>query len=189
MNFPGSLSGLKRVCVLGAESTGTTTVTKLLAEHFRTVWVPEYGRLYTEIRAPKTKWRSEEFIHIALQQQEEEDKLAPLAHRVLFCDTDALATCVWHERYLGTWPEQVEQIANRRRYDLYLLTDCDIPFVPDKVRDGEHIRGWMTNRFRQELEKRDYNWVMLTGNIENRMKRGIMAVEDLLRPQPQPLRK
>lgn len=177
---------LVRVCVVGAESSGTTTVAQDLANHYHTVWVPEYGRLYTErlrengINTFAYQWRTEEFVHIAIKQQEEEDQLAKEANRVLICDTDALATCIWHQRYLGTWSKEVEEIANRHRYDLYLLTDCDIPFESDGVRDGQHIRPWMTKRFSEELTQRGYPWVLLKGPREERLQRAINEVDILL---------
>lgn len=178
----------KRVCVIGAESTGTTTLARLLAAHYETVWVPEYGRLYTEARAlrsgqmvPENAWQSHEFLVIAQRQVELEDKRAQRANRVLFCDTDAMATAIWHERYMGTRSPEVEAIAAKRHYDLYLLTDCDIPFVQDGFRDGEKIREWMTQRFRGELSKRLEPWINLRGSIEERMAIAVKAVDELLK--------
>jgi len=179
-------SKLLRVCVVGAESTGTTTLSRDLAEHYHTVWVPEYGRLYTErlkdggINTFTYHWRTEEFVHIAKQQQKEEDRLAKEANRVLICDTDALATAIWHQRYVGVWSKEVEQIAERRRYDLYLLTDCEIPFEQDGVRDGQHIRRWMTHRFTEELAKRGYRWVLIKGDPEQRLARAAAEIDVLL---------
>jgi NadR type nicotinamide-nucleotide adenylyltransferase len=186
--MPGSRSKLQRVCVVGAESTGTTTLAQQLAEHYRTVWVPEYGRLYTErlkhggINTFVYHWRTEEFIHIARQQIKDEDRLARQANRVLICDTDALATAIWHQRYVGTWSAEVEEIASRRNYDLYLLTDCDIPFEQDGIRDGEHIRVWMTRRFTEELTKRSCRWVLIKGSREHRLKRAVEEIDKLLQP-------
>lgn len=175
-----------RVCVVGAESTGTTTLARELAAHYQTLWVPEYGRLYTErlreggINTFVYHWRTEEFVHIAKQQQKDEDEMARKANRVLFCDTDALATAIWHQRYVGTWSEEVDQIASRRRYDLYLLTNCDIPFEHDGVRDGQHIRPWMTQRFTEELTTRGLPWVLVKGGREERLKRAVEEVDKLL---------
>jgi HTH-type transcriptional regulator, transcriptional repressor of NAD biosynthesis genes len=175
-----------RVCVVGAESSGTTTLSRDLAAHYETVWVPEYGRLYTErlkakgINTFSYEWKSEEFVHIAEQQQRDEDAAALKANRVLICDTDALATCIWHQRYVGTWSKKVEEIANRRHYALYLLTDCDIPFEFDGVRDGQHIRPWMTKRFTEEFTKRGYPWVLIKGNREERLTRAVAEVDKLL---------
>jgi NadR type nicotinamide-nucleotide adenylyltransferase len=172
-----------RVCCVGAESSGTTTLTQQLAAHYGTVWVPEYGRDYTEARkvaGAKYEWKSDEFVHIALKQQEHEDIMAAQADRVLFCDTDALATCIWHERYMGFWSFAVENIAERRRYALYILTEPDIPFVQDRIRDSERLREWMTQRFRTELNRRNYPWILVQGAMEDRLRIAIAAVDRLL---------
>ena len=98
---------------------------------------------------------------------------------MLFCDTDALATCVWQERYLGRSTRAVEALA-ARRYHLYLLTGSDVPFVQDGVRDGEHLREWMTGRFAERLTERPEPHVVLTGDHGSRLERAAAAVDALL---------
>jgi len=71
------------------------------------------------------------------RQQADEDAAA----RLLICDTDALATSIWHERYFGTTSREVARLAAARSYALYILTGDDIPFVQDGIRDGQHIRA------------------------------------------------
>ena len=131
-----------RVVVLGAESTGTTTLCQDLSVHYGCPWVPEYGRTYCERRPGPIRWRPADFIHIAAGQLTDEDAAARTSGPLLICDTDALATSVWHERYLGHRSAAVERLAADRRYALHILTADDIPFVQDGTRDGEHIRGW-----------------------------------------------
>ena len=178
----------KRVCVLGAESTGTTTMAEALAGYFETVWVPEYGREYAEAKLPRIdvtdtpayEWTSEEFEHIATEQAKREDRLAREANRILICDTDALATSVWHERYMGSRSTVVEEFAAKRKYDLYLLTDCDIAFVQDGTRDGETVREWMTRLLADRLDERGVQWLMLNGDHEERLKKAVEACSNLL---------
>jgi HTH-type transcriptional repressor of NAD biosynthesis genes len=173
----------KRISVVGAESTGTTTLARDLAEHYRTVWVPEYGREYCEkLQAAGVdlwtyQWRSGEFTEIAHKQQELEDGLAREANRILMCDTDVLATGIWHERYIGTRSTEVEAIAESHRHDLYLLTDCDLPFVQDGLRDGETIRQWMTRRFEEVLTERGLPWVKISGQGEQRLAAAVPEVD------------
>jgi NadR type nicotinamide-nucleotide adenylyltransferase len=93
-----------RVVVLGAESTGSTTLAEALAHELHTNWVPEYGREYSLIRegGPFAEWRSEEFDLVVDRQIAMEwtaRRTAPVP--VIVCDTDVLATALWHERYLG----------------------------------------------------------------------------------------
>ena len=175
---------VKRICIVGAESTGTTTMSQLLAEHYQTAWVPEYGRDYYEAkfaRDANAQWESSDFVHIAQTQSQMEDSAARTANRVLICDTDPLATSIWHERYVGSRLAALEPVIAARRYDLYLLTNDDIPFVQDGTRDGEHLRHWMSGRFREELEARQCRWALLSGSIEQRMQTAIAAIDPLLR--------
>jgi len=174
---------VRRVCVLGAESTGTTTLAEDLAAHYGCRWVPEYGRAYCEERLreePSIEWRTGDFAHIARRQLADEDAAARLGGRLLICDTDALATSVWHERYLGAPSPEVRRLAAGRRYALYVLTGDDIPFVQDGTRDGEHIRGWMTQRFREVLAERDEPWIEARGTREERVAAAAVRIDELL---------
>lgn len=137
----------KRFVVTGAESTGTTTLTRALAQHYNTVWVPEYGRFYTEGSGLLGhQWTTDEFLHIVEGQHLAEDFLARKAGPVMFCDTDALSTGVWHERYV--WKRSPEVEALERPYEHYFVTDyMEVPFEDDGLRDGDNnIRQWMQSR-------------------------------------------
>lgn len=174
----------RRVATVGAESTGTTTLAKALAEHYKTIWVPEYGRMYSEGRVfgdENAAWRSEEFVHIAEAQSAMEDALAEASNGLVISDTDAFATSIWHERYLGTRSPEVEAIAARRHYDLYILTGDEIPFEQDGLRDGEHIRHDMHQRFVERLTEEKKNFILLRGSREERLKRAVEAIEKTLK--------
>ncbi|HYD93159.1 MAG TPA: AAA family ATPase [Candidatus Paceibacterota bacterium] len=172
----------KRVCVLGAESTGTTTLARALAEHYKTVWVPEYGRFYSEGKlygGEEAAWRSEEFTAIAEAQCALEDSLAEASTGLVICDTDAFATSLWHERYMGTRSPAVEEIAAKRQYDLYLLTGDEIPFEQDGTRDGEHIRHDMHARFIERLTEEGKPYLLVTGSREERLAAAVAAIDKL----------
>ncbi len=177
---------VRRVCVVGAESTGTTTLALDLAQHYETVWVPEYGRDYGEKLAAagvdlwNYRWNSAEFTLIARAQVDLELKMAREANRLLICDTDAFATGIWHQRYMGSRSSEVDAIAASSAPCLYLLTDCDIPFVQDGLRDGENIRSWMTGRFEEELNQRKILWMKVSGSRAHRLKSSIQTIDSLL---------
>jgi NadR type nicotinamide-nucleotide adenylyltransferase len=172
---------VKRVVIIGSESSGTTTLARALAEHYRTAWVPEFGRTYTEGRQySRQPWRSDEFTFIAVEQARMEDALALLANRVLICDTDPFATAIWHERYLGTSSDGVRAIAAARRYDLYVITDVNIPFVEDDIRDGESFRQWMQGRFIEELSKGPAPMIVVSGPHEERFAAAVSRIDKLL---------
>ncbi|WP_030720102.1 AAA family ATPase [Streptomyces sp. NRRL F-2580] len=191
----------RRVVVLGAESTGTTTLSRALADHYRrrggvwakTGWVAEYGRRYSEEKLaaaraadPAASWAdvsftSEEFPVIARRQDADEEQAARLGSPVLFCDTDSFATGIWHERYMGGRNPEVERIAARSRRDLYLLTDhADVPFEDDGLRDGPQLRPWMTERFRAELERTGRRFLVVRGDRAARLETAVRAVDELL---------
>lgn len=191
----------RRVVVLGAESTGTTTLTLALAEHYRRrggVWartrgVPEYGREFSEqklaaLRAdhPGAQWEdvvftTGDFPLIAAVQNDREEAAARTGSPVLFCDTDSFATTVWHERYVGGRNPRVEETADRVHHHLWLLTDHEgVPFEDDGLRDGEELRPWMTDRFRAELTRTGRRFVEITGTREQRLATAVAAVDELL---------
>lgn len=166
----------KRVVLVGAESTGKTTLAELLATEFQTVWVPEFGREYCETRSGP--WKSREFEAIAKGQQDLENAMVSKANRVLICDTNGLSTGVWHRRYMNRYSAKVEAIAARDKVDLYLLTLPDIPWVQDGTRDGEHVRKTMHEWFLSALGQSGKPYVKLAGSIEQRLevaRRAIVA--------------
>jgi NadR type nicotinamide-nucleotide adenylyltransferase len=183
---------VKRVVLVGAESTGKTTLAQQLADHFQTVWVPEYGREHWERKVSgltnseaSPGWSAEEFIHIAQEQQRREDLSARQCNRILFCDTNAFATGTWYERYFHTRHALVDSIGQQSKADLYLLTAPDVPFVQDGFRDGRHIRNWMHDRFAEQLTnlyQRDpaVRIVQISGSFEQRLATAIASVDRML---------
>lgn len=182
---------VRRVIVVGAESSGTTTTAAALAAYYGTVWVPEYGRALTarklaDLRAGRpaatvfdVRWHREDFLDVATRQQAAEDAAARVSGPLLFGDTDARATAVWEERYLGDASEQVRAVA--REPALYLLTDhAGVPFEDDGLRDGERVRAWMTGRFVQVLGESGVPVVRLSGPRQRRLATAVAACDALL---------
>lgn len=173
----------KRVCVLGAESTGTTTLASALAKCFCTIWVEEFGREYSELKSAGIDftWHTQEFEMIASEQARREDEAACRANRVLICDTNAFATTLWHRRYLGGHSPAVEEIARQGRCDLYLLTGDEIPFVQDGLRDGEKIRHEMHRWFEEALGAQAVPWHILRGPNETRVRAAASLILELFK--------
>ena len=201
-----------RVVVLGAESTGTTTVSQRLAEAYRarggvwarTQWVEEYGRDHTMLKhdsacaeaarrgrpAPslaQVAWDVDDFGFIAERQTALEETAARQGGPVLVCDTDALATRVWERRYLHpdsrAAADAVPLLPPRA---IYLLTDhVGVPFVQDGWRDGEHVRAAMTCWFIEELTASGQSWALLTGSLEERLALARRITDDAWRDRAQ----
>lgn len=175
----------KRVCIVGAESTGKTTLAERLATHYQTNWVREYGREVSErMLALKGTyhWRSADFVEIAKTQCRLEDEAARRSNRLVVCDTDAFATSVWHLRYIGRRSAKVEAVSDtHRKPDLYLLSDYHAPFVQDGTRDGKLIRQWMHETFLNELTTQQRPFTILRGSYQDRYQQAVEAIDTLLK--------
>jgi len=175
---------VKRVLLLGAESTGKTTLARALADHYDTVWNPEVGHMYTWFREESPDWdtwRTGEFTLIARLQNWYEDFLAQHADRVLFCDTNAWTTGLFHEIYLGERSPAVDAIAGRL-YDLTILCDVETPFRQDELgmrTDGPHRRR-MHEAYLAHLEDTGAPYVVVAGSHSERMRTATAAVDALL---------
>lgn len=185
-----------RVVFVGAESTGKTTLAAALAAALRdrggvwvaTEWVAEVGREITEAKVTALGpsgdidalvWETRDFVHIARLQGEREADAARRGGPVIVCDTDAFATGIWHERYRAERAAEVDALGEPAPHHLYLLTHPDdVPFVQDGLRDGEHLRSWMTDRFVDRLSSSGRRWRWLRGGREGRLARAVAAVDE-----------
>lgn len=171
---------VKRVCILGAESTGKSTLAAALAERFGTLWNPEYGRPYTQIGRPAAApWTSWEFTHIARIHCWYEDFLAKRARGVLFSDTDAFTTAVFHEVYLGTPATGFEELVERP-YDLFVVCGLDVPWRHDGIREFEDQRRSMHERYLARARASGSPWLLAEGSLPRRLGAAAVAVDRLL---------
>jgi len=156
--------------------------------------VPELGRDYTidllALERIRAAWRGEpepgmdalvwstaDFVAIARGQNGLEEVEARRGGPVLVCDTDTFATAIWHERYLGRRAPEVEALADPRP-SLYLLTHPDdVHFEPDGVRDGEHLRAWMTETFVERLRASPHRTAFVRGSRGERVAQACAALD------------
>lgn len=189
---------LPRVVVLGAESTGTTTLADQLGSHYKTVVVPEVGRLLDEQAVDSgtyrgdDAWDDQRFWLTSRAQDAMEERYAEKANGVLICDTDSLATGVWYEYYnrKGTtngdsWPFLFAGMRQAAKHSLYILTWDDIPFTQDErgTRTGEDLRRWHTEQFREVLDlylPPGVDYIIVKGSREERFEKALAAVEKVL---------
>jgi cytidyltransferase-like protein len=165
---------VRRVVLIGVESTGKTTLAEQLAKSLKTEWIPEYGREYSADK--RSPWETEDFVKIASEQQRRENLTARTANRYLIADTNGFATGVWHQRYLGARSSAVDAIGRRDQVDLYLLTTPDFAFVQDGTRDGEHIRDEMHAMFEVHLKEQQSPVIRLQGSRERRHEEAVTAI-------------
>ncbi|WP_426363167.1 AAA family ATPase [Streptomyces sp. E-08] len=183
----------RRIVVLGAESTGTTTMARALADHYRRrggVWartrcVPDHAGEYRALGLTErpgagpsdAALRSSDFPVIAQGQAEREEEAARDGSPVLFCDTDAFAATIRHERHIGTASPATCEIAAHGRQHLWLLTDHR---GVDCADDTDRLRPWMTARFLTQLARTGRRTAVLTGPHEERLAAAVAAVDGLL---------
>lgn len=165
------------VAILGAESTGKTTLCRDLAVHFGCPCVPEYMRTYLQ-----AKWDSEQLtctwddlLPIAQGQIKLENKLAKQAAQMsdrdyLFCDTSLFELMVYANWYYGDCPEALTQAALAHHYDMILLTDVDIPWVADDLRDSPHQREDISAYFASQLTLHNKTFQRIGGDREERVQ-------------------
>lgn len=172
-----------RVCLVGAESTGKTTLARALADHYQTLWVPEYGREFSE-KLPDMwhyAWTSKDFERIARRQARLEDEAAQAANKVLICDTDVFATSIWHRHYMGVRSAVVEALAARRpKIQLYIVPDPETPFDQDGYRDGEDMRQWMHKTFLKMLTFWGKDYLLVSGTPEERLAQATAVIDKLI---------
>lgn len=168
----------RRIVIVGAESTGTTTLAQCLAKHFQTCWVGEYGREYSQLKQARGdgQWHSDEFVEIAAEQNRREESAARSCSGLLICDTNALATVLWHRRYVGGQLDELDALGRSARADIYFLTGDEIPFVQDGLRDGEHIRHEMHEWFVEALNRQTVPWKLLQGSISERLEAAVKEI-------------
>ena len=171
---------VRRVALVGGESTGKTTLCTRLAKEFETTWVPEYGRLYCEEGRPAMQLGLVDFEAIAWGQATWEDEAAKTANRVLLCDTDLHVTATWSDIVVGERPAWLTPAAQARHYHLVFLLDHDVPWVRDEVRVLGERRAEHTQRIRRELEAAHRAIVTLSGGFEERAIAAAGAIRHLL---------
>lgn len=187
MARPTPTNGVPRAVLLGAESTGTTSLTRALAQR---LGVPRTHEFLRDVCARKAAenggtfvdvvWTTEDFDEVADGQDALED-VAVAAHPgrpdLLACDTDALATALWHRRYLGATAIRFLRRAARNPPLLYVLTSPEgVAFEQDGWRDGEHVRLDMHGWFRDALGAQPAPWIEVVGSPEERLGQVLEAL-------------
>lgn len=159
-------SFIKRICILGGESSGKSTLTAALAERFQTTHVAEYGRDLWEQNGGVLALS--DMLPIARTQVVREEEACLHAHRYLFCDTSPLTTLFYSRRLFGYADPALERMAERR-YDLVVLCAPDFPFVQDGTRQPDSFREEQHGWYLEELRVRRVPYLLVTGDLENRV--------------------
>ena len=180
---------LKKIVVIGPESTGKSTLCGYLADYYNTLWCPEFAREY--LLENGTAYTIDDLITItkgqldavqkytrALQSQIDQTGIV----KPLIVDTDMYVMKVWAEYVFGTCPTFILDEINKQDYDLYLLCKPDIPWVKDELREypDEKPRQELFQIYKDILINQQTPWVEISGGFETRNQKAVAAIDALL---------
>jgi nicotinamide riboside kinase len=170
-----------KIAIFGPESTGKTTLATQLAEYYRTVWVPEFARDYLQEKLDSGRGVCDvnDMLPIAYGQTKLENEKVLIAKKYLFCDTNLLVTKVFSELYYNFCDPSLDQAARTHQYDLFFLTDIDVPWEKDELRDSPNGRETIFGVFKQSLIDNNKQFIVISGDKETRLKKAVAIIEDL----------
>lgn len=164
-----------KIAIVGPESTGKSTLSKLLAAHYNTAWVPEFAREYCQNLQQACTMEDE--VNMFHGQLQLEKQIEPQANRLLICDTTILTVKIWSDYMLGqTAPEVLAELVGHT-YDLYLLLDIDIPWEDDPLRDFPHLREYFLGIWEKELQALGAYYKLIGGNYPERLNSSIKEID------------
>jgi NadR type nicotinamide-nucleotide adenylyltransferase len=195
---------VKKVVIIGPESTGKSTLCEMLARHFNTLWCPEFAREY--LLKNGNKYNFDDLLTIAKGQLALEDEyermvgaynpsektsqtdaldtIQPVNYstsQLLFIDTDQYVMKVWSEYVFGDCHNWILRRIAERPYDLYLLCKPDLPWVKDELREypDEKPRQELYHIYRDILLNQPVSWAEISGSYNQRFelaRNAVMAV-------------
>jgi len=179
VNAKHANNDILKVVVVGPESTGKTTLTEKLAQHYKVDWVPEYARQYIDdLHRP---YQQQDLLEIAKGQIDMENERLRDADSLLIYDTNLLVIKIWSEVKYGACDSKILQLFNVLSYDLYLLTYPDIPWELDPQREHPKARLELFHRYHHQLTQLAKPFIVINGTTEQRKKKSIQAIDDLLK--------
>lgn len=174
-----STSPVFKIAVVGPESTGKSTMSNYLAQHYQTVCVPEYARGYCEGLNGDYTWQDE--INMFHGQLALEKELLPQANRLLICDTTFITVKIWSDQLFGRSPQEVLDELPRHQYDFYLLLNIDLPWQDDPLRDFPNLREHFMEVWHRELQALNARYTVISGAGQERYNAAVAAIDGFLK--------
>ena len=169
---------IKKIAIVGPESTGKSTISEQLAAHYHTIYVPEFARDYCASLTDPCNWQDE--INMFYGQLQLEKELLPKANKLLICDTTFLTVKIWSDHTFGKSPDEVLEMLPLHTYDFYLLMDINLPWQDDPLRDFPHMREHFLNVWHQELKSLKADYQVISGSNQQRLHNAISAIDCFL---------
>jgi NadR type nicotinamide-nucleotide adenylyltransferase len=173
---------MKKVIVLGPESTGKSTLCEMLAAHFNTIWCAEYAREY--LTEHGTHYTYDDLLTIAKGQLALEENCAELGRnsKVIFVDTGMYVMKVWCEFVFEKCHKFILDKVVSETCDLYLLCNTDLEWTPDALREYPDLenREKLFYIYKDIMVNQDVPFVIIEGQNKKRLEMAIQAVDGLL---------
>ena len=171
-------SSVKKICIIGPECTGKTALAKFLGDYYKTPWVEEYARAY--LNKLGTPYQQNDITKIAHGQLRMEDEWLNDANKILICDTNLLVLKVWSEHKYGNCEAEILNLIQQRTYDLYLLTNIDIPWQYDPQREHPDKREHFWEVYKKEVATTGVATVEISGTGSERTTIATKAIDAIL---------
>lgn len=171
---------IKKIAIVGPESTGKSTMAKHLSEYFNTLCVPEYSRYYCQNL--NKNYTLEDEVNMFYGQLALEDAIIDQAKtEIVFCDTTIITVKIWCDHLFNNTPEFILSEIRKKNYDLYLLMDIDLPWQDDPLRDFPNQREHFLEIWKKELKSIKASYKVISGLGQDRLKNGVQTIEDFLK--------
>ncbi len=182
---------MKKIVIIGPESTGKSTLCEKLAAHYKTAWVQEFAREY--LLKNGTNYTFENLLDVAKGQIANEELVVnnwEATHKSeienpkskIFLDTDMYVMKVWCEFVFGKCHQWILNRIVERKYDLYLLCNIDVPWVKDELREYPDlvIREKLYHHYKDIMVNQNVPWVDISGGYDERLQKAIAAVDAII---------
>lgn len=172
---------MKKIVIIGPESTGKSTLCEQLATHYQANWCPEYAREYLNTRGKDYSY--EDLLKIAKGQLALEDEVIKAAtNNVVFIDTNMYVMQVWCEYVFRRCHQFIIDNIVERKYDLYLLCNIDLPWSFDELREYPDLakRKELYNYYRELMINQSTPWVEISGDYEQRFEKAKAVVDSVI---------
>lgn len=172
---------MKKIVVIGPESTGKSSLCEQLAKHYNTYWCEEYARQYLLGNGKEYQYR--DLLTIAKGQLALEDAITEKAisenKEFIFIDTDMYVMKVWGEYVFQNCDHFILDKIVARQYDYYFLGNIDLPWAPDELREypNEQPRIELFHIYKDILEHQSTPWSLISGTGEERYKMAYKIID------------
>ena len=182
------VSMVKKIVIIGPESTGKSTLCQQLSAHYKTGWIKEYAREY--LLANGTDYTFENLLDVAKGQIIKEDSGVQylinntdlIDSKLVFIDTDMYVMKVWCEFVFDKCHHWILNTIVERKYNLYLLCNVDLPWVKDELREYPDLanRQKLYHHYKDIMVNQQVPWIDIKGNYEERLQKAINAVDRII---------